>query len=433
VSARGYLRTLNPELPRDVWLLQAGGVANSVGNGLTLPFLAIYLHGIRGFSLAAVGLVLAALNGLAIASTPLAGAAADRFGSRSVLSTALGLQALGFAAFPLIGSLWEALVVASVAGFGVGAFLGHSTLLVELSPRDRLHAAYAVRRIADNVGLGLGAGLGGLIAATGRQAFNGLFWANAATSVLFVVLLTFVSAPPRAPAARREGYRAALADGVLLRLLLLNAVLVTAGYGLFDYVLPLYAHEQVALSERAIGAIFLVYTLVIAVVQLPVARALEGRRRMAGCCAVGGLWALTWLLVALAARSPSYVIGAAVLMAAVFPFAVGEAIHGATQRPLVADLAPAALIGRYTALSSTSMRVGMALAPAVGGVALAHSPTALWLGAAAICVAVGGAALLVEPRLPAGARRTPLAQPTAIADSRPTHADSVRVERGGGD
>jgi hypothetical protein len=54
VSARCYLRTLNPQLPRDVWLLQAGGVANSVGNGLTLPFLAIYLHGVSGFSLAEV-------------------------------------------------------------------------------------------------------------------------------------------------------------------------------------------------------------------------------------------------------------------------------------------------------------------------------------------------------------------------------------------
>jgi MFS family permease len=414
--ARG-LRALNPQLPRDVWLLQAGGLANSIGNGLTLPFLAIYLHGPSGFSLPAVGLVLAALNGLAIASTPLAGAAADRFGSRRVLAIGLGLQALGFAAFPLIGALWQALAAASLAGFGLGAILAHSTLLVELAPRDRLHSAYALRRVADNVGLGLGAGLGGLIAASGRQAFNGLFFANAATSILFAAVLAFVSVPPRAPAIARDGYRAALADRVLVRLLLINAVLVAAGYGLFDSVLPLYAHAQVALSARAIGAVFLVYTLVIAVVQLPVARALEGRRRMAGYRVVGGLWALTWLLVALAGRTPGYFTGLAVVLAAIAPFAVGEAIYGATQRPLVADLAPARLVGRYTALLSTSMRVGMALAPAIGGFALARSPAALWLGAAAICAATGASALLIEVRLPASARRTPM--PSATGPSLP--------------
>ena len=39
-----YLRSLNPRLPLPVWLLQVGGLANSFGNGLALPFLVIYLH-----------------------------------------------------------------------------------------------------------------------------------------------------------------------------------------------------------------------------------------------------------------------------------------------------------------------------------------------------------------------------------------------------
>jgi hypothetical protein len=43
-----YLRSLNPRLPREVWVLQAGGLANSFGNGIMLPFLIIYLHNVRG-------------------------------------------------------------------------------------------------------------------------------------------------------------------------------------------------------------------------------------------------------------------------------------------------------------------------------------------------------------------------------------------------
>ena len=43
-----WLRSLDPQLPREVWLLQLGGVMKSVGNGLVLPFLVIYLHDMRG-------------------------------------------------------------------------------------------------------------------------------------------------------------------------------------------------------------------------------------------------------------------------------------------------------------------------------------------------------------------------------------------------
>ena len=47
---RAYLRSLNPQLPRDVWILQAGGLANMFGNGVIGPFLIIYLHNVRGIS-----------------------------------------------------------------------------------------------------------------------------------------------------------------------------------------------------------------------------------------------------------------------------------------------------------------------------------------------------------------------------------------------
>ena len=54
----GYLRSLNPRLPRSVQILQLGGLMNAVGNGLVLPFAFIYLHNQRGFSLGLAGLIL---------------------------------------------------------------------------------------------------------------------------------------------------------------------------------------------------------------------------------------------------------------------------------------------------------------------------------------------------------------------------------------
>ena len=77
---RAYLRSLNPQLPRDVWILQAGGLANMFGNGVIGPFLIIYLHNVRGLSLGIAGLVVATGSLAAFASGFVGGALADRLG-----------------------------------------------------------------------------------------------------------------------------------------------------------------------------------------------------------------------------------------------------------------------------------------------------------------------------------------------------------------
>src|SRR2546428_9044863 len=38
-AVRSYLKSLDPRLPRDVYVLQTGGLVNAFGNGVVLPFL----------------------------------------------------------------------------------------------------------------------------------------------------------------------------------------------------------------------------------------------------------------------------------------------------------------------------------------------------------------------------------------------------------
>ncbi len=78
----GYLRSLNPRLPLPVWLLQVGGLMNSFGNGLALPFLVIYLHNVRGFSLGTAGLIVAVSSLAQLTAGVLAGPLIDRVGAR---------------------------------------------------------------------------------------------------------------------------------------------------------------------------------------------------------------------------------------------------------------------------------------------------------------------------------------------------------------
>jgi hypothetical protein len=70
---RAYVRSLDPQLSRDVWLLQLGGLTNAFGNGIVLPFLIIYLHNVRGLSLGLAGLAAAVNSAAALLSGFLAG------------------------------------------------------------------------------------------------------------------------------------------------------------------------------------------------------------------------------------------------------------------------------------------------------------------------------------------------------------------------
>lgn len=170
---------------------------------------------------------------------------------------------------------------------------------------------------------------------------------------------------------------------------------------------PAYAKNQAGVTEHGIGWIFLVNTLLIVLVQLPVAKWNEGRRRMRTMAGVGLVWAVSWLVVPVIGTSLTG-SSATIAFAAMFAlFGLGECLHGAVQAPLVTDLADHRLIGRYMAASAFSWQVAFSAGPAAAGYLLAFSPTALWLIAAGVLVLASIAALGLERALPATARRTP--------------------------
>lgn len=406
-----YLRSLKPQLPRSVWLLEAGGVANSLGNGIVIPFLIIYLHDVRHFGLGTSGLVVAALFGVGLGVGPVCGHIVDRIGARTTLMGSLVLLAAGYGGFPFVHHPWQAFGLVMIAGAGNGGFApSHSSLLAALTSGEQRNVAYALHRATDNLGFGVGGLAGGLIATTRvPESFSVLFALDAGTFVAFLVLLAFVQSPPRLPAAARAvgGYREVARDRTFIWLLVVIAVLVAAAYAQISTVLPPYVKDHASVSEAGIGVIFFVNTVVIVVAQLPLAKALEGRRRMRAIALSGAIFALSCVGVLLTGSWLAGTAAVVALCATIVAFSVGECIHGAVQNPLVADLAPEWLLGRYMALRTTAWQIGFVVGPALGSYLLARSPTGLWLGAAVACAAAAGGSLLLERRIPTAALRTP--------------------------
>src|SRR5436190_9691199 len=281
----GYLRRLDPHLPRTVLLVQCGGLVNSFGNGMAFPFIVIYLHNVRGMSFAAAGLALAIGGVAALAAGIGAGTLVDRIGGRNTLLVGLVQQSAAFALFPLIRQPWHAVALLSLEGAGTACFWpGQSTLLTRLASPEERSSAFSVQRIAMNLGLGLGGLTGGLIATTSDPAsFTKLFLLDAATFFVFAGVLSTIRepAPPEEEHAEEAGggYRAVIRDRNFLGLLGLNVLFVAVGYEVFTLLAP-FAKNYAGVSEHWVGIIWLANTVAVVLVQLPVAKALEGRRRM---------------------------------------------------------------------------------------------------------------------------------------------------------
>jgi MFS family permease len=283
-----WIRSLNPQLPRSVQTLQLGGLINAFGNGVVLPFSLIYLHNVRGIPLGTAGLILATNGVVSIIAAPVTGTLVDRLGGKRVLGAALLFLAVGYGGYALVDVAWQGFVVAAITGIGNGAFWpAQSTLIAGLTPVEKRTPAFAMQRVVMNLGIGLGALAGGLVAsADDPRSYEVLFLLNAATFVVyFAVLMAFVPEPTqrserRAP--RVGGYTTVIRHRAFMGVIALNTVFIFAGFAGFD-LLPVYAKNEAGVGETAIGVIFFVNTLVIVLAQLPISKLSEG---IAGC----GCW-----------------------------------------------------------------------------------------------------------------------------------------------
>jgi MFS family permease len=411
---KNLFRSLDPHLPRAVWLLQLGGLLNFFGNGIVFPFLVIYLHEVRGFSLATAGLVVAVSSAAQLVVGVAAGPLIDRIGPRRTFAAGLVLQAAGFGLFPLVRQPWHAFVLIAIEGAGSAGFWpSQSTLLSRLVGEARRHSSFALQRATMNVGVGLGGVVGGLIADVSRpSSFTVLFAIDAVTFLGYIGVVAFI------PDARvdvhedapRASYGAVLRHKTFLVLWTLNFVFVAAGISMFN-LLPPFVRDHAHVSNREIGIFFLVNTFVVGGAQLPVSRVLEGRRRMRALAVMPILFAISWLAVDATGYWLEAGAAFAVLLVAAVVLGLGECLHGPAHIALVADIGPEYLRGRYFAVHSLSWGLAGAVGPAIGGVILDSEPFALWPLAAAACVGAAGIAFALDGVLPPRLRRIPRGEP----------------------
>jgi MFS family permease len=430
-DGRPTLRSFWYDLPREGKFLLSTIIVDFIGNGLVMPFNVVYLHEVRGFELARVGLLLSlpALVGLLVVGP--VGALIDRIGPRLVVICSLLIQISAHVTLASATTELRAAIGCLLLGFSGGIIWPAIQTLVGTIIPSRLRQRYfGVNFTLLNLGIGIGGILGGLFVDVSRpETFVAIYLIDAATFLaplaVFLGPLRHVPRPVRPvrrSAAEAEptpstGYRAVLRDRSLLLILLIVFVGSFVGYGQLNTGIPAFGREVGGISTQALGLAFAANTAVIVVLQLFVLQRIEGRRRTSMLVVMSGIWGLSFLALGATGLVPGTIVAAVLfgLCAAVFGF--GETFYQPTLPAMVNDLAPDHLRGRYNAVMSIAWQSASVLGPAVAGVLIGHgwstSYIAMLLGG---CVIVAWLALVAERRIPArvnGVRDTEAAIPEA--------------------
>jgi MFS family permease len=386
---RGTLRGNVREMPRTVWILLAGTFINRFGT-FVLPFLVLYLRDL-GYSAPQGGLAVGMYGVGGIAAVAIGGLMADRIGRRNSVAVSMFGSAVTTLALSQAHTLGTILPLTALVGLFAESYRpAASALIADSVPSDRRVTAFALNRLAVNLGWAFGPALGGIMAS---RSFFILFAADAATSAVYGVI-ALVALPHGVRSAREderrgEATRSVLADGGFL--LFLAAIFFAATlYMQSATTFALQVRAQ-GFSNETYGLLLSLNGLIVVLFELPLSaftqRHPTARMVALGALLVGAGFFLTGFahtLLALAACT------------AIFTF--GEIFESPPAAVFVADRSPEHLRGRYQAAFGTMFGLAAIVGPIAGTAAFHAEPMLLWGACGVVGIVAAGLALAAGRR-----------------------------------
>jgi MFS family permease len=347
--------------------------------------------------------------------TPPTGALLDRYSAKAIVVAGSLASAFGYAGLAFVDLPWQAFACSIVSGAGIGlAGTANRALIVTLVEREQRAASFALARVAGNFGLGLGATVAGFLVASAQQlsSFQTLYVFDAITYVGFAVIVRVAVPIPRpttvAPTnVTKAGFRAVARDRLFLTVIGANIVLVVVGHVFFSNILSPFAKAHTPVGPAAIGIVFLVNTAFVVIAQIPAVRIVARLRRAHAFALASALFAVGLLAVLPATLTDAELPAASLLVGVGIVLAIGECVHIIVLGPLVADMAPPHLLGRYLSVFGLVFPISLALGPAIGGFLLQTSPDTVWWGGALAAALAGVVLLRLGSRIPDPLREAP--------------------------
>ena len=385
-------------LPREVWLLFATNLINRAGM-MILPFLVLYLTRELNFSPGRAGLMLAVYGATAIVAGPISGRLTDRIGALPIMRASLVSTGLVLLLFPFADSFAGVLAL-TIVWSGCAELFRPASLaaITHVVPPEQRKAAFALNRLAINLGMSIGPALGGFLAAV---SFRAMFVVDAVTTLIAGAVLALT--PWRAltgvgaadwEAEPRDADAASIFSDRTFIVFLTGVLLVGIVFFQHEAALPLYLVRNLGLSTAFYGMLFSINTLLIVALEVPLNTATAHWPNTRAMIAGSMLFAIGFGALAVIS-SPEGVIVTVVV------WTFGEMMLFPAMSAYLGDIAPAAQRGAYMGAYSMSLSLALTFGPWAGTQILASwGPTALWLIMFALGVLAAALMAYATPRRP---------------------------------
>jgi MFS family permease len=236
--------------------------------------------------------------------------------------------------------------------------------------------AFALNRLAINLGMSIGPALGGFLATV---SFRSMFLVDSATTLIAGTVLTVThwrlsTGGDASPPAERDSHlevRSIFRDR-RLAIFLLASVMVGIVFFQHESALPLYIVQFLHMSPAFYGTLFTINTLLIVALEVPLNQATAR-------------WPNTWslvagcLLFAVGFGALAFISSAIGILSMVIVWTFGEMMLFPAMAAHLGEVAPAPLRGTYMGAYSMSLSVALTLGPWMGAQLLAvEGPVAVW-------------------------------------------------------
>jgi len=369
-----------PQLPQPVWILAAGRLLSQIGIGFTLFYAPIFFVNQVGLSATQVGLGLGSSAFSGILGRFLAGNFTDspQWGRRRTLLLSALVSAFADVILALIVDFPTLVLGNLLMGLGIGLYWpATETVVADVTQLDQRNEAFALARLADNLGLGCGVLLGGLLIEAGVN-FRWLFVMDGISFLLFFALI-YTAIDETRPQNHKprpqhgSNWGVALGDRQLQKFVIVN-LLFTTYLSQQQSTLPLYLSNFLAsggFSPAIISSLFTGQIAFLALCQLPIARRLNRWSRSQSLMLSLSVWSASFVLVWIAGGVNQEALFLAI--SALVGMAVATAIYTPSASALVVDLAPEDLRGTYLAINAQCWAIGYLIGPPLGGWVLDQS------------------------------------------------------------
>lgn len=357
---------------------------------MVLPFLVLYMTEKIGVTPAQAGLVLAFYGAGGLITAPFVGKLSDRIGALRIMKFSLVASAVMLFMFSFIRSYYLILFITIVWSTINESFrpANLSFISKEVLPEQR-KTAFALNRLAINLGMSIGPVVGGFLAALN---FSFLFYVDSVTSLIAGMFLIFSHIKPENVPVKIETNSSADITNVSTahqsvfrdkKFLIYLLALIPAEMVFFQHIgaLPLYLVRDLKFVESTFGMLMAINTVTIIFIEVPLnnfmARWNDKRLMAIGAllCGVGfGLMVFSTTMI--------------MIIVTVLVWTFGEMIFFPSSASFISEISPETKRGEYMGYFQMTFSFSMMLGPWLGTIVLDNfGSTILWIGAFAFGLA----------------------------------------------